>query len=105
MRKLVDVSTMLCSSGIVPRQVPKRILHVDTYVQSFLYLQLAKEFNIAVVITNQVTADPGNMFVPDAKKVSALICIALFHDERLINNQLCDNECITSILFLAACRW
>lgn len=30
--------------------------------------QIAAEFNIAVVLTNQVTADPGNMFVADAKK-------------------------------------
>jgi meiotic recombination protein DMC1 len=31
-------------------------------------VKCAQEFNIAVVVTNQVTADPGNMFVPDAKK-------------------------------------
>jgi len=30
--------------------------------------KIAEEFNIAVVVTNQVTADPGNMFVADAKK-------------------------------------
>ena len=31
-------------------------------------VKLAAEFNIAVLLTNQVTADPGNMFVADAKK-------------------------------------
>ena len=31
-------------------------------------VKLAAEFNLAVLVTNQVTADPGNMFVPDAKK-------------------------------------
>jgi meiotic recombination protein DMC1 len=31
-------------------------------------LKMAAEFNVAVVVTNQVTADPGNMFVADAKK-------------------------------------
>lgn len=31
-------------------------------------VKLASEFNIAVLVTNQVTADPGNMFVADAKK-------------------------------------
>lgn len=31
-------------------------------------VKLAQEFNIAVLLTNQVTADPGNMFTPDAKK-------------------------------------
>jgi meiotic recombination protein DMC1 len=31
-------------------------------------VKIAAEFNVAVVVTNQVTADPGNMFVADAKK-------------------------------------
>lgn len=31
-------------------------------------VKLAAEFNLAVLVTNQVTADPGNMFVADAKK-------------------------------------
>ena len=31
-------------------------------------VKTAQEFAVAVVVTNQVTADPGNMFVPDAKK-------------------------------------
>ncbi len=31
-------------------------------------VKLASEFNLAVLVTNQVTADPGNMFVADAKK-------------------------------------
>ena len=31
-------------------------------------VKLAQEFNLAVLVTNQVTADPGNMFVADAKK-------------------------------------
>ena len=31
-------------------------------------VKTAQEFGVAVVLTNQVTADPGNMFVPDAKK-------------------------------------
>ena len=31
-------------------------------------LKMAAEFNVAVLVTNQVTADPGNMFVADAKK-------------------------------------
>jgi meiotic recombination protein DMC1 len=29
-------------------------------------IKICAEFNIAVVVTNQVTADPGNMFVPGA---------------------------------------
>ncbi|RYE85006.1 MAG: hypothetical protein EOO65_01210 [Methanosarcinales archaeon] len=40
-------------------------------------LQIAQEFNIAVVLTNQVTADPGNMFVPDAKKPVRITCTVL----------------------------
>jgi meiotic recombination protein DMC1 len=31
-------------------------------------VKLAQEFGIAVVVTNQVTADPGSVFVADAKK-------------------------------------
>ena len=31
-------------------------------------VKIASEFNVAVLLTNQVTADPGNMFVSDAKK-------------------------------------
>jgi RecA/RadA recombinase len=31
-------------------------------------VRLAAEFNVAVVVTNQVVADVGNMFVSDAKK-------------------------------------
>ncbi len=31
-------------------------------------VKIAAEFNVAVLLTNQVTADPGNMFVADAKK-------------------------------------
>ena len=31
-------------------------------------VKFAQAFNIAVLICNQVTADPGNMFVADAKK-------------------------------------
>lgn len=29
---------------------------------------MAQEFNVAVVVTNQMTADPGNAMVADAKK-------------------------------------
>lgn len=47
-------------------ELAERQQKLATHIRELV--KMADEFNIAVLLTNQVTADPGNMFVADAKK-------------------------------------
>lgn len=59
-----------CSLHVIPGRPRRCTIDLRLEPQNFPHAQISEEFNVAVVITNQVLSDPsgGAMFVSDPKK-------------------------------------